>query len=308
MYLLRMTLWELDNMPSIKELGQRIKAKYPKAYDDLSDDEAGRLIKAKYPTEYADYEDPPMLLQGETMCRYQAQMDKVPIDLLEKVVKYYNPKRGRLTSWWQRGRAESRGRLLTALNEEQVLVIQQGAVLEGHIRLGLQNEAAFRVFIAQNAAVLNEIRAKQDLIEKALEEGLTLESQQSILVEQRLAESRLNEEARRSQLKIEEHQRLSEIDIEKDYKMRMNQLKGILAVKVFSYDMLKELRGKIQKLLEERHEVATGEFPEGVKKEYLKLLDNTIKTHTEAYRVGENRLLETNNREELGGVDEESEL
>jgi hypothetical protein len=44
-------------MPSISALGQKVKAKYPGQYDDLSDLELGQKVKAKYPTEYADFSD-----------------------------------------------------------------------------------------------------------------------------------------------------------------------------------------------------------------------------------------------------------
>src|SRR3990167_3315822 len=46
-------------MPTIIDLGQKVKAKYPGTYDDLSDDEVGRRVKAKYP-EYNDFTDVPV--------------------------------------------------------------------------------------------------------------------------------------------------------------------------------------------------------------------------------------------------------
>ena len=44
-------------MPTIAELGQKVKAKYPGAYDDLPDDELGRKLKAKFPGSYDDFTD-----------------------------------------------------------------------------------------------------------------------------------------------------------------------------------------------------------------------------------------------------------
>lgn len=43
-------------MPTIIELGQKTKAKYPE-YADMSDIDVGKKVKAKYPTEYADFTD-----------------------------------------------------------------------------------------------------------------------------------------------------------------------------------------------------------------------------------------------------------
>jgi hypothetical protein len=42
-------------MPTISDLGQRVKAKYPGSYDDLPDEELGRRIQAKYPGAYDDF-------------------------------------------------------------------------------------------------------------------------------------------------------------------------------------------------------------------------------------------------------------
>lgn len=44
-------------MPTILELGQKTKAKYPQ-YSDMSDLEVGQKIKSKYPIEYSDFKDP----------------------------------------------------------------------------------------------------------------------------------------------------------------------------------------------------------------------------------------------------------
>ncbi len=44
-------------MATVAELGQKIKAKYPGQYDDLSDVDLGAKVKSKYPTDYADFED-----------------------------------------------------------------------------------------------------------------------------------------------------------------------------------------------------------------------------------------------------------
>lgn len=44
-------------MPSILELGQKVKAKYPGTYDDLPDYEVGTKVKEKFPGSYDDYVD-----------------------------------------------------------------------------------------------------------------------------------------------------------------------------------------------------------------------------------------------------------
>lgn len=46
-------------MPDVRELGRRVKAKYPGAYNDLDDGDLGRRVKAKYPGAYDDFTDTP---------------------------------------------------------------------------------------------------------------------------------------------------------------------------------------------------------------------------------------------------------
>jgi hypothetical protein len=48
-------------MPSVSELGQLIKSKYPGQYDDLPDVEVGRRTQAKFPGSYDDFTDTPSL-------------------------------------------------------------------------------------------------------------------------------------------------------------------------------------------------------------------------------------------------------
>ena len=48
---------EAQTAPDVRELGRRVKAKYPE-YNDLSDEEVGRRVKAKFP-EYSDFTDTP---------------------------------------------------------------------------------------------------------------------------------------------------------------------------------------------------------------------------------------------------------
>jgi len=50
---------EAQTAPDVGELGRRVKAKYPGAYDDLTDEDVGRRVKAKYPGAYDDFTDTP---------------------------------------------------------------------------------------------------------------------------------------------------------------------------------------------------------------------------------------------------------
>lgn len=49
---------------------------------------------------------------------------------IESLVEYYKPDRGRFTSWWNKGKAEAREKLLDALNREQRQLIDQTVMLQ----------------------------------------------------------------------------------------------------------------------------------------------------------------------------------
>lgn len=55
-------------MPTVIELGQKVKQKYPGAYDDLTDLELGQKTKAKYP-EYNDFTDVAPAPKGDFITR-----------------------------------------------------------------------------------------------------------------------------------------------------------------------------------------------------------------------------------------------
>ncbi len=56
-------------MPTIIDLGQKVKQKYPGVYDDLSDVEVGQKVKQKYPGSYDDFTDTPQTPQNKNIFR-----------------------------------------------------------------------------------------------------------------------------------------------------------------------------------------------------------------------------------------------
>jgi hypothetical protein len=53
-------------MPTIYDLGQKVKAKYPGVYDDMSDDAVGRAVKTKFPGQYDDFVEGPQMAANHT--------------------------------------------------------------------------------------------------------------------------------------------------------------------------------------------------------------------------------------------------
>jgi hypothetical protein len=121
-------------MRTIEDIGRETKDKHRGKYDHLSDAEVGRRMFAKYPERYPDVNQslervsssvPSVkdLTQGfdlpEVPVNYYTEKD------IQILVNHYSPNHGRLSAWWQRGKAESRSRLLSVLNDEQFEVGRQ---------------------------------------------------------------------------------------------------------------------------------------------------------------------------------------
>jgi len=151
-------------MKKINELGALIKKKNPE-YLDLTDEKAGELVKKKFPGSYDDY------------------FDDETFDNVIQLLDFYSPQKGRLTSWWQRGKGESRVKLLQVINEEQSLLLEKGAQIADAVLQGKQKMVAFEMFLAQHHFELFKMKAQAKLIEMALEEGYTVENYQAVKLE-----------------------------------------------------------------------------------------------------------------------------
>lgn len=151
-------------MKTIKDLGALVKKKY-KGYSHLSDREAGKLVKSQYPNAYSDFLD-------------ENEIDNPYLKQIEQLVEYYNPNQGRLSSWLQRGDAESEVKLLNVLSERQLAVLKLAAEYEQSVMQGKKHPYEFQSFVALHYLELGEIKVKEQLILRALREGYTLDNWQ----------------------------------------------------------------------------------------------------------------------------------
>lgn len=94
-------------------------------------------------------------------------------DKVEEVGGYYDPSRGRFTSWWQAGKAQGRVELLKIVNLEQAKLIEQAAQLEQAAATSQKARAEFFFFIKQNEAGLKELEAKAYLLDIAARKEMT---------------------------------------------------------------------------------------------------------------------------------------
>jgi hypothetical protein len=274
-------------MPTIKDLGKRVKAKYPGKYDDLSDEELGRRVKEKYPDQYQDFTD--------AVTRYEPVRRETDIG---RLVDYYNPSRGRLSSWWQRRKSESRTQLVQALTQEEAAVLQQGAQLEEAVRKGRKSEADFRVYIAQHAATLFELQTREELIGKALEKGRDFAVDQQLIVEEAQSRIRMDELERTTKIHVGEHERRTQIDIESRWQQIVQDLDAADLLSISDQQLLKKLRQNLIELIRERDQIAKGDDSPSVKKRILARMDKDIDSLERLIDARQARLLSSENGEE----------
>jgi hypothetical protein len=161
-------------MKTIEALGRKVKANFPE-YSDLSDAEIGRRVKARYPGAYDDFIETgiSVVSSGSIMPTVDYSYQRRHFENLTKdLVEYYNPHQGRLSSWWKRGKAEARTKLLQVLNAEQRLVLEQGAIAEEKAMVTEAARLQFETFVAQHIIELMELRLSANVIDHALAKGV----------------------------------------------------------------------------------------------------------------------------------------
>jgi hypothetical protein len=266
-------------MKTVEDLGREMKAKYPGSYDDMSDAELGRRIKARYP-EYSDYED--IVLSVPNQTDLQAPFpDEFSFtqQSIEQIKAHYSPRRGRFTSWWQRGKGEGRNKLLTVLNQEQVLVIQKAAVLEQQAMASGKALAEYQTYLVNNAAIIHQLRTNEQLIEQALTKGLTVETDQRIILETAL-----------SNLRVREHERLKDVDLTAARQSAKDALDAADRLHLNPYKLLEQLTNSLNKAYEDRANLEISNDP--AKTDKLRRLNKSIAFLEETIDVRQSRLLQ----------------
>lgn len=280
------------------ELGRRYKAKHPE-YKYLSDEDVGRLVKKKHPGVYDDFVDLAMARPRTIeMVRYEPKLTNRTETNVDRLIEHYRPSRGRLSSWWRRGQAEGRAHLLAVLNQEQVLVIQQGAMLEEAALHSRRAVETFKMFLAQNAAALFQLQANAALIEQALSRGRTLQADQQIILEEALSRLRTDEARRASNISVSEHERRTQIDVQARWEQIVQDLDAADLLAISEQQLLKKLRANFNELVRERHQISKGNDPEPVKKRILSRFDKDIDSLERLIDARQARLFLSENGEE----------
>lgn len=277
-------------MATIEDLGKKTKAKYPGIYDDMSDAELGHRIKMRYPGSYDDFTEVRLAHRAPSVIGQfiEYSTDAQTTANVQSLLEYYNPSRGRLSSWWQRGRAESRSKLLSVLNSEQLLVVEQGAVLADAIRNRTKTESDFQVYIARNAEVLLELRLKEALIQSALLQGLTVETDQQLRVARGLSE-----------IKINEQRQLREIDLDVRAIEYQQDQENISRVQQERLELLERASRRLSSLYDERKRLEASSDP--AKDDKLRHINQLIHGAERLILGEQDRLIQATLGEETAG-------
>lgn len=236
-------------------------------------------------------------------------------------------------AWWNRIKTNGINSLADRIAAENVLADVKIALEEKNrkaVAARLNTERAKQDFDLEiklqieiyNLKISRE-KTEKELMEKASQQGFQLSTHQELLLFERQeavkvsthiqisrndAQIRKIEKTEDHILELIAHQTKADIDVQKDYQIRMNQLKGITAYKLIGNDKLEQARKFILGLIKERDEVKTSNLLPESKQEYLDIIEISIRRAKEAYSSGEHRLLETGTGQDVGGFDEDSDL
>lgn len=195
-------------MKTISDLGRETKQKHQGKYDHLSDTEVGRRMKNKNPSKYAEYED--IAISTEETNHFDYLVSE-----LDQLSGVYRSDRGRITSWWQRGKAESRTKLLAALNGEMEQIIQ--AI---NLRAAAHGRAWFHKAEMEMAKLLHN--NQKAILEIATVLGMTAETYQRKLLMQMEVDKETLLMQEQSRIRLEEARELAKIEAEKQHFIKLS--------------------------------------------------------------------------------------
>ena len=279
---------------TISELGQLVKAKYPQ-YTKMSDEEVGRLVVEKYPT-YAAWVDGDVV--SESFLSSNPYLEGQVKDLQE----YSNTSRGRATSWWQRGKSESRTKLDSQLQSE----ISSKTNLENaansskisHLSsLHELHQTPNRLRRKAHLELLADENMRLRLVEANNRKVTLLKLEQMIEAEHETGEA-LRLEAGKSDIELQKTKALNEHGVRMDFERVMNTLVAITKYNHLKYDAFDEVRGRLIALMEEAHQIELSNKDPYLKAEIMGQVQQAIAAYQEVFDAFRRELVESGNGQE----------
>jgi hypothetical protein len=224
---------------------------------------------------------------------------------------HYSPDAGAIESFVRRKRSEAR----TKNAVQQSAEISAAAKLRSKI-----NDAKVDILASAHALEhapekLDELRERERVVnENIIETNKEATARKTdtltlnlLIQEEHRTNQAIKLKEAESTIGIADYSERARIDVQKDFDIRINQLKAVLALKTFPYLKLAEIRQYIKGLLLEDAEVAESELPAQVKAEYRMLLQDTIVVYRRTYERGLG-LLQVADGEDVGGTDSFAQL
>jgi len=250
-------------MKTLSDLGALVKREHPE-YNDLTNEQVGRLVRDKYPDKYGEF------------------LDVETFDKVRTLEKYYNPNRGRLTSWWQRGKAEGRTKLLEVLTQEERLVLEQAAIMEQQVQARVRSNLEFEQFLATHHVTLLQLRGKAQQIEDALDAGMAVETHQEVIRQKALNE-----------LEVDKHRDITDITLNAELQKMQEQVRLAIIAKTLTtmqqVNLIQELLDNTYKQIED---IKRGSFAKGTKQRMIEDREELI----QGFANERKRLLQNNSR------------
>ncbi len=261
-------------MKTIEDLGRRVKA-YPR-YQHLSDAEAGRQAQIDFPGKYDDFGTTTIALPN---LEIQIPNQTVSLDHLYKL---YKPNRGTFTSWWHNRKAPARLALLETASTEMRAVLDQWEIQAQHLRAKQIGEVDFKMFLARNAQELLQINAEAQLLEQALEDGLTIENSQTLKVAKA-----------QSQIRIDEQREMTAIELDKLFAESREAVRnGIISKKMTNHQQIFVIQELLDLAYDQIHQIENSNFSDDIKRKKIEDREQTIKALKEDKHARETGLFQ----------------
>lgn len=240
-------------MKSLALLGAEKKKQFPE-YNDLTDLEVGRAFKLEYPDLYKEYGEATTALTNS----------------VAELHEYYNPHRGRITSWWQQRKSESRAELQAVLNKEQELVLEMAARYEQQVMQGKMREAQFNEFITRHQLTLFQIKAEGILLKEATEQGYTLDNWQDVKLGRERTDETIRLERELSGIRIHEFKEIESFKLNNEIELMREKVRLAIISKTMVNHQKKAL---VQELLDNAYtqieEIQQGNLQEATKQRMI---------------------------------------
>jgi hypothetical protein len=154
-----------------------------------------------------------------------------------------------------------------------------------HIRERLEREeelviAVHMLQVATTQGAILDVQAKAYLTRSAAEKGLTVETDQEI----------------KKVTLLEEHK------VEMEFRKAMNTLAAISKFKHLQYEAFDEIRGRLNSLIIDQHQIQQSDLPEQVKRDQIEIVQNAIEAYKAVFNAQRNRLVEAGYGDEMEGI------